>query len=83
MEGVLVYKTGVTSLVVYPSEFAGTNQANAVVWDCGPDINAIVADLGAKGGLQSYTNRGFPTPCYPPCVKPFQKRSKPERAQDS
>lgn len=49
MEGVLVYKTGSTYLVVYPSEFACTNKANAVVWGCGPDINAIVADLGAKG----------------------------------
>jgi catechol 2,3-dioxygenase-like lactoylglutathione lyase family enzyme len=49
MEGVLVYKTGATYLVVYPSEFAGTNKANAVEWDCGPDIDAIVADLRAKG----------------------------------
>ncbi|YBV94240.1 VOC family protein (plasmid) [Phyllobacteriaceae bacterium JZ32] len=49
MEGVLVYKTGATHLVVYPSEFAGTNKANAVVWDCGADIDAIAADLRAKG----------------------------------
>lgn len=49
MGGVLVYKTGSTWLVVYPSEFAGTNKANAVVWDCGGDIEAIVADLRAKG----------------------------------
>ncbi len=49
MEGVLVYKTGATHLVVYPSEFAGTNKANAVVWDCGQEFNAIVADLRAKG----------------------------------
>ncbi|MBN9071113.1 MAG: VOC family protein [Rhizobiales bacterium] len=49
MEGVLVYKTGATHLVVYPSEFAGTNRANAVVWDCGADMDAIAADLRAKG----------------------------------
>jgi len=49
MEGVLVYKTGVTHLVVYPSEFAGTGKANAVVWDCGADIDAIAADLRSKG----------------------------------
>ena len=49
MGGVLVYKTGSTYLVVYPSEFAGTNKANAVVWDCGEDIEAIVDDLRAKG----------------------------------
>ena len=49
MEGVLVYKTGATNLVVYPSEFAGTGKANAVVWDCGADIDAIAADLRARG----------------------------------
>jgi len=49
MEGVLVYKTGTTHLVVYPSEFSGTNRANAVVWDCGADIDAIAADLRSKG----------------------------------
>lgn len=49
MEGVLVYKTGSTHLVVYPSEFAGTSKANTVVWDCGADIDAITADLRARG----------------------------------
>jgi catechol 2,3-dioxygenase-like lactoylglutathione lyase family enzyme len=48
MEGVLVYRTGATHLVVYPSEMAGTNRANAVVWDCGADIDAIAAELRAK-----------------------------------
>ena len=49
MEGVLVYRTGSTYLVVYPSEVAGTNKANAVVWDCGADLEAIAADLRARG----------------------------------
>ncbi len=49
MGGVLVYRTGSTYLLVYPSEFAGTNKANAVVWDCGEDIEAIVADLRGRG----------------------------------
>jgi catechol 2,3-dioxygenase-like lactoylglutathione lyase family enzyme len=49
MEGVLVYRTGATHLVIYPSEFAGTNKANAVVWDCGADVDSIAADLRAKG----------------------------------
>jgi catechol 2,3-dioxygenase-like lactoylglutathione lyase family enzyme len=48
-EGVLVYRTGATYLVVYPSEFAGTNRANSVVWGCGADIDAIVAELRSKG----------------------------------
>jgi catechol 2,3-dioxygenase-like lactoylglutathione lyase family enzyme len=49
MEGVLVYRTGVTHLIVYPSESAGTNKANAVVWDCGGDVDTIAADLRARG----------------------------------
>lgn len=49
MGGVMVFRTGATQLIVYPSEFAGTNQANAVVWDVGDEIDQIVADLKAKG----------------------------------
>jgi catechol 2,3-dioxygenase-like lactoylglutathione lyase family enzyme len=48
-EGVLVYRTGATRLVVYASEYAGTNRANAVVWGVGGDIDSIVAALEAKG----------------------------------
>lgn len=46
---VVEFRTGKTSLVVYVSEFAGTNQANAVVWGVGEDIEDIVAALAAKG----------------------------------
>ncbi len=46
---VLEFETGGTSLVVYVSDFAGTNQANAVVWGVGEEIEQIVADLSAKG----------------------------------
>ncbi|MDT9598152.1 VOC family protein [Sphingosinicella rhizophila] len=49
MGDLLVYRTGATQLIVYKSEFAGTNQANAAVWDCGDEIDEIVADLKAKG----------------------------------
>ena len=45
----LVYKTGATRLTVYPSKEAGTNRANAVCWGVGEDLDAIVADLAAKG----------------------------------
>lgn len=48
-EHVLEFGTGNSSLVVYVSDFAGTNQANAVVWGVGEQIEQIVADLGAKG----------------------------------
>lgn len=48
-QGVLVYRTGATRLVVYQSEHAGTNRANAVVWGVGGDFDSIVAGLEAKG----------------------------------
>lgn len=48
-EGVIVYRTGATKLVVYESEYAGTNKANAVVWGVGGDLDSIVAALEAKG----------------------------------
>ena len=48
-EQVMQFKTGKTALVVYLSEFAGTNQANAVVWGVGGDIDAIVGRLREKG----------------------------------
>ena len=47
-EGVLVYRTGATRLVVYQSEYAGSNRANAVVWGVGGELDAIVAALEAK-----------------------------------
>lgn len=46
---VAIYKTGQTVLCVYPTEFAGTNKANAVVWGVGNELEAIVADLAGKG----------------------------------
>ena len=45
---VLIFQTGATTLVVYRSEEAGSNRANAVVWGCGDAIDAVVADLEAK-----------------------------------
>jgi catechol 2,3-dioxygenase-like lactoylglutathione lyase family enzyme len=48
-QGVLVYRTGATRLIVHRSEHAGTNRANAVVWGVGDALDAIVAALEAKG----------------------------------
>ena len=47
-EGVIVYRTGGTQLVVYRSDHAGSNRANAVVWGVGDDLDAIVRALEAK-----------------------------------
>jgi catechol 2,3-dioxygenase-like lactoylglutathione lyase family enzyme len=45
----LRFRTGDTSLVVYKSEFAGTNKANAVTWSAGDDFDAIADELREQG----------------------------------
>jgi catechol 2,3-dioxygenase-like lactoylglutathione lyase family enzyme len=46
---VFAVQTGSSRLNVYKSDYAGTNKANAVVWSAGGDVEAIAADLRAKG----------------------------------
>lgn len=59
-ENVAEYKTGNTVVVVYKSDHAGTNQANAVVWGAGKDIDAIIADLRGKGvAFEHYPEMGM------------------------
>jgi catechol 2,3-dioxygenase-like lactoylglutathione lyase family enzyme len=59
-DNVLSFKTGKTTLVVYVSDYAGTNKANAVVWGVGAEIEAIVADLAAKGiSFEHYPDMGM------------------------
>jgi catechol 2,3-dioxygenase-like lactoylglutathione lyase family enzyme len=48
-DSVLGFRTGDTELVVYKSDFAGTNKANAAVWGVGNEIESIVANLKSKG----------------------------------
>jgi catechol 2,3-dioxygenase-like lactoylglutathione lyase family enzyme len=44
------YEEGVlTQLTVYESEFAGTNKANAVVWNAGKDFDEIAGQLREQG----------------------------------
>lgn len=60
MDGVLTFRTGDTFLNVYESDAAGTNRANAVVWDCGGDIDAIVAELKSRGvAFEHYPEMGM------------------------
>jgi len=46
--GVLSYKSGHSSVLVYNSQFAGTNKATAATWAV-DDINGTVQELKAKG----------------------------------
>jgi len=47
--GAILYKSGNSVVLVYPSEYAGTNQATAASWAVGDDCDAIVQDLKTKG----------------------------------
>jgi predicted enzyme related to lactoylglutathione lyase len=48
-EGGIVFKSqGDTCVLVYPSSFAGTNQATAAGWSVS-DLEAEMTDLGKKG----------------------------------
>jgi catechol-2,3-dioxygenase len=49
MPTVQCYLAGRTVLVVYESEFAGTNKATAVTWPLGKAFAKIVADLKERG----------------------------------
>jgi catechol 2,3-dioxygenase-like lactoylglutathione lyase family enzyme len=47
--GAILYKSGDSVVLVYPSEFAGTNKATAASWAVGDDFDSIVDDLSEKG----------------------------------
>ncbi len=48
-EELLVFRSGNSSLNVYRSRYAGTNQATAVTWAVGDDVEGVVRALKAKG----------------------------------
>ncbi|MES1240883.1 MAG: VOC family protein [Acidobacteriota bacterium] len=63
--GVVNYRTGSSTMVVYTSQFAGTNQATSVTWGVGKDFDGIVESLRSKGvsfehydGLPNVTRDG-------------------------
>jgi catechol 2,3-dioxygenase-like lactoylglutathione lyase family enzyme len=47
--GVLGYRSGTSSVMVYQSQFAGSNKATAATWVVGDALNHIVRALKAKG----------------------------------
>lgn len=44
----ITYESGHSRLMVYESQFAGTNRATTVTWRVGEEIDAIVERLGRK-----------------------------------
>jgi hypothetical protein len=49
MPEALVFKSGSSKVLVYQSQFAGTNKATAATWGVGNDIEQIVQGLKAQG----------------------------------
>jgi catechol 2,3-dioxygenase-like lactoylglutathione lyase family enzyme len=48
-EHLVAYRSGVATLLVYKSQYAGTNKATAVTWTVGAKLEEIVRALKAKG----------------------------------
>ena len=46
---VIVFRSGSSTIYVYKSQYAGTNQATALTWVVGKDIGGVVQELKAKG----------------------------------
>jgi len=44
-----VYQSGSSRVLVYESQYAGTNKASAATWDVGTDMEKVVEALKAKG----------------------------------
>lgn len=48
-EEVLAYQSGTAIVLVYVSQFAGTNQATSCTWSVGDEFDTIMKALKAKG----------------------------------
>jgi catechol 2,3-dioxygenase-like lactoylglutathione lyase family enzyme len=47
--GVLSLRSGDATLLVYESQYAGTNRATAATWSVGDELEAVVQTLKARG----------------------------------
>ena len=48
-EHLIAYRSGGSTLLVYRSQYAGTNRATALTWTVGGELEEIVRALKAKG----------------------------------
>jgi catechol 2,3-dioxygenase-like lactoylglutathione lyase family enzyme len=48
-EGTVTYSAGHSRVLVYESQFAGTNKATAMTWLVGDQVDAVVCALKGKG----------------------------------
>ena len=45
----IAYRSGKTTINVYRSKYAGTNQATALTWVVGKNVESVVRELKARG----------------------------------
>jgi catechol 2,3-dioxygenase-like lactoylglutathione lyase family enzyme len=45
----VVYASGRSMVLVYRSDYAGTNQATAATWAVGDELDSVIDDLRSKG----------------------------------
>ena len=45
----ITFRSGNSTIIVYQSQYAGTNKATAVTWVVGQDVEGFVQQLKAKG----------------------------------
>jgi catechol 2,3-dioxygenase-like lactoylglutathione lyase family enzyme len=48
-DGMARLRSGMIPVCLYESEFAGTNQANALAWSVGEDFDSVFEDLRGRG----------------------------------
>lgn len=48
-KGVLSYQSGNATVIVYASQYAGTNQATSATWSVGDEFDSVMRALQAKG----------------------------------
>lgn len=48
-EEVVVYRCGNSAIIVYHSQYAGTNKATSATWVVGEDMEGLVKELKSKG----------------------------------
>jgi catechol 2,3-dioxygenase-like lactoylglutathione lyase family enzyme len=48
-QGLIVFRSGTSTIYVYESQYAGTNQATAITWVVGEDIENVIRRLKDKG----------------------------------
>jgi len=46
---VSIYKSGSSTIIVYQSQYPGTNKATAATWSAGEELDSIVRDLKNAG----------------------------------